>query len=324
MPDVYARPGILEEMRTGYYPEHADFFSMGDFDVQLLRSAVLRRYARRGQLLGTHMAGSYFNRRALVDAGISRVSVLMRDPRDCTVSFTHHIDRAGPDLRNYHSVYQYVPRDYFEWSHARKLAFQVRTFLPRAVQWVESWLGAFAEDEPGLKIQLLFFDDLRRDAAQFMEGLLAFHAVEAVNPGALPKASEMAHFRKGEHGQWKDEFAAADRAFSDALLGDRWEQAFGRAADSHRRLARARECQSEGAFCAAAWHYFEVLQTFPRAEGALQGLAGACEQAAVPIAPGIREALTQYAKEPARWFEAPRELLADLRRGLPQRPPEMV
>ena len=38
---------------------------------------------------------------------------------------------------NFNSLIQYLPLDYFRWPHEAQLAFQVRTFLPAAVNWIE-------------------------------------------------------------------------------------------------------------------------------------------------------------------------------------------
>ena len=62
-------------------------------------------------------------------------------------------------MMNYNSFIQHLPVDYFNWSHADQLAFQVRTFLPTAVNWIEGWAGASMQNL--VRVHFVLFDELR-------------------------------------------------------------------------------------------------------------------------------------------------------------------
>ena len=105
--------------------------------------------------------------------------MLVRDPRDATVSWTYHL-RAQPGMRHYNSVIQHLPRDYDDWTHAAQLAFQVRTFLPAAVNWIEGWVDAASAHD--LAVHIVTFDALRTDAARTIAAMLDFHGVAGLRP----------------------------------------------------------------------------------------------------------------------------------------------
>ena len=139
------------------YCNREDVVSTGVFVSERLLLDTLRRLTR-GYLHQSHCGATYHNLCVLRDAGFERATVLVRDPRDSTVSWTHHLCAMGPGMVNFNSLIQYLPLDYFRWPHEAQLAFQVRTFLPAAVNWIESWVGAAAAGEQPVQLQVALFD----------------------------------------------------------------------------------------------------------------------------------------------------------------------
>jgi hypothetical protein len=125
------------------YCNRDDVVSTGVFVSERLLLETISRLTH-GYLHQSHCGATYHNLCVLRDAGFERATVLVRDPRDSTVSWTHHLRGMGPGMVNFNSLAQYLPLDYFRWPHEAQLAFQVRTFLPAAVNWIESWVGAAA------------------------------------------------------------------------------------------------------------------------------------------------------------------------------------
>jgi hypothetical protein len=74
---------------------------------------------------------TYHNVCTLSEAGFKRITVLIRDPRDSTVSWTYHLraPAMGERMRNFNSLIQHLPNDYFARPHAEQLAFQV-SYIP--------------------------------------------------------------------------------------------------------------------------------------------------------------------------------------------------
>jgi hypothetical protein len=258
---------------SGYYNSD-DMISSGVFASERLNLRQVRRCMPTGYLLASHAAATHHNIRVLQDAGCNRVTAVVRDPRDSTVSWTHHVRALGPSMRNFHSLVQHVPRDYFDWPHARQLAFQVRTFLPAAVNWIESWLGVVAESDGLLDIQIVYFDELSRHPRAMFERMFEFHGVADYDLEKIqPPRAGVRHFRKGEHDAWREEFSDADCAFADNLINDRLVRAFNRAAAGHPALPKAAAAERGNDPAVAARHFLSVLRQFGAHRPAWEGLA---------------------------------------------------
>ena len=79
-----------------------DLYACGDYNTQLLRPENMQLFMR-GFIFGAHMQASYHNMRVLKEAGIEKITVLLRDPRDAFISWVHHLRNLGPSARDYHS-----------------------------------------------------------------------------------------------------------------------------------------------------------------------------------------------------------------------------
>jgi Sulfotransferase domain len=258
---------------SGYY-NRDDLVSTGVFTSERLILSQMRPYLPNGYVLASHAAATYHNIRVLQDAGCNRVTVLVRDPRDSTVSWTHHIRALGPSMRNFNSLVQHLPGDYFDWPHAEQLAFQIRTFLPAAVNWIESWLGVVAERDGGLDAQIVYFDELSRHPRGMFERMFEFHGVTSYDLAKIqPPRSGVRHFRRGEHDSWREEFSEADRAFADDLINDRLVRAFDRAAAFLPAFQMAIAAEGGNDPAAAARYFLSVLRQFGAYRPAWEGLA---------------------------------------------------
>jgi hypothetical protein len=113
------------------------------------------------------------------------------------------------------------------------LAFQVRTFLPAAVNWIEGWLNAATQAEPPVQVQFVSFDDLRRNPTALVESVLKFHQIRDYDLSKVqPPEPGKRHFRQGKSGVWREEFSEEDRQFAANLMGNRLESLFDRIAVS--------------------------------------------------------------------------------------------
>ena len=225
MPEQLADETFMRSYLSGFC-NREDIYSTGVFTSERLILEELRKLNPNGIVHASHCMATHHNVCTLHDAGFKRITVLVRDPRDSTVSWTYHLraPAMGEWMRNFNSLIQHLPSDYFARSHAEQLAFQVRTFLPAAVNWIESWLEASCspdKDRP-VEVQFVHFDDLRTDPNRMFERVLAFHGVTDFDLSKIQPAKAGArHFRRGETGTWRDEFSAADTAFADNLLNGR-------------------------------------------------------------------------------------------------------
>ncbi len=263
LPEIFADAQLMDQLMSGYC-NREEIQSTGVFCSERLSLKAIRQYLPNGYAVGTHMHASYHNIRTMIDAGVSRITVLMRDPRDNTVSWTYHLRTGGAAFDNYHSHMYRMPEDYFSWSHQQQLAFQVRTFLPMAVNWIESWLHFVGRTSPDLEILIVYMDELKRAPRETMDRILQFHGCTTADLSRVALAEPgKRHFRRGEHDQWQEEFSPADKAFAASLIGDRISLAMSAAARRLPAFAAVTDAESRGDLPAALGSVIEVLRRFP-------------------------------------------------------------
>lgn len=240
-----------------------DIYACGDYNTQLLRPSEMKLYAE-GYIFGAHMQSSYHNMRVLEENGINKITVLLRDPRDAFVSWVHHLKNLGPSARNYCSKIYHIPRAYFEWSLTKQFDFQIRTFLPIVVNWVEGWLDYYASSNKKINILFVYYDELKRNPVDYIRRITEHHGFTNIDLSkvVVPEVGKM-HFRKGEHGQWKEEFTPANQSLANDLMQDRIEHGFYVAAQTHTGLMSSENLLQSGKYKEAAIEAFQSIIQFP-------------------------------------------------------------
>jgi hypothetical protein len=215
---------LVQQFWTGYC-NRTDVGGTGLFVSERLNLSELSNLVPNGFLQASHCMANYHNLCTLRDAPFKRVSVLVRDPRDATVSWTYHVRTLPPHLLHFNSFMQHLPADYFEWPHQRQLSFQVRTFLPAAINWIESWLDSAERPEHGLSIQIIQFPMLRDDPLRMFEQIFKFHGIDDYDLSRIrPPTVGERNFRDGSSRAWREEFSEDDRVFAASLMGSRIER----------------------------------------------------------------------------------------------------
>lgn len=278
MPEFHQLAG-WSEYNSGRDFSCPELYACGDYNTQLLRPENMKHFLN-GFIFGAHMQASYHNIRVLKEAGIEKITVLLRDPRDAFVSWVHHLRNLGPSARDYHSKIYHIPRSYYGWSIEQQFGYQIRTFLPVTVNWVEGWLDYYASADKEVDVLLVYYDELKRDPARYVRRIAAFHGLDSIDTSKIPAAEPgKLHFRKGEHEQWRQDFSDGDQKLAERLMQDRLLQGFDAAASSHPGLAAARHELSSGRPSRAAVAALQTVIQFPNhrpAYATLLDAAAAC------------------------------------------------
>lgn len=233
LPKVYRDANTLAEVTSGSYSFEKPLIGVGNFDAQFLNSKYLEISRIRGDLVSTHASASFFNIKAFEKARIDRLTVVMRDPRDATVSLLHQISKGGQRQRNAIMEFLFLPLDYFDWPKNLQLSHLVRTFLPKAISWIESWFANLERPITAINVNLQFHDELRQSSHDFIQQIISHHNILNADLSSLPDKRQLGHFRSGESRQYLSEFSQSDLEFSDRLIGDRITTAYRRAAKAN-------------------------------------------------------------------------------------------
>lgn len=245
MPDFHLLEG-WNDYNEGRDFSCPDLYACGDYSTQLLIPEGMKNFLQ-GYIFGAHMQASYHNMRILKESGIRKITVLLRDPRDAFVSWVHHLRKLGQGARNYHSKIYHIPRDYYDWPLEEQFHYQIRTFLPITVNWVEGWLDYYASSDKEVEVLFVYYDELKREPARYIRRITEFHGLDNVDYSriVIPEPGKM-HFRKGQHEQWREDFSVADQELVEDLMQDRILRGFEAAAKQHPGLAAAESSLNSG------------------------------------------------------------------------------
>lgn len=177
-----------------------------------------RHLARGGRSSWNHLDASKDNVQVLRQAGIERLVLQVRDPRQAMLSFIHHVDRnlVGQNLHYRVRLDPKIPAHWVEWTLAEKIDFYIETWLPKAVKWLERWQQVMTGPH-GLDVLLLRFEDMREDPPGHLKQIAEFYGYSA-GQFSMSKRDENPHFRSGMKEEWRAVFSAVQQQRANQCL----------------------------------------------------------------------------------------------------------
>ncbi len=165
---------------------------------------------------GEHMPADDFNINMLTQAGIDRLTLLLRDPRDVVVSFWHFLyqPRFAPESWNRRQFFAagLVAENYYDLERDAALDSLIETYLPRILAWRERWLA-----ETRVDVQIIQYEDLVRHPQETVLKVGEFHGLEIREP-VIPERGDDTLFRRGVVGSHKDELSARQASAVNELM----------------------------------------------------------------------------------------------------------
>ena len=186
-----------------------------------------RRVGGGGIASKEHVAPTEFNVRALAAAGIDRLVVHFRDPRQALLSWAHFV-REDVSQRLLAPLWRKTvpPAERLAQSMEQQLDWHIDHYLPHQIDFIERWVAMADQGDGPVRIKPMTFESFLADADAYFSEMLAFFEID---PGkyAADAEAEVVHLRRGAVDEWRDVFSASqrDRAWS-ALpkrLADRYE-----------------------------------------------------------------------------------------------------
>jgi hypothetical protein len=198
------------------------YASIGAVPVDRLIPAALRQLAGAGAICRCH-ASAGENLAAMAAAGIGRLVLHVRDPRQVVVSWAH-MKRGSGATESRYSAYMYappVPDDFAAWSFEQQLAWSIAHYLPGQIGWLEGWAAALDSDPP-VKILVTTYEDFYRDRVAYFERMLSFLGIAGVDPDAFAAipAQSARNFRTGRPDEWREVLSPAQAAAAWQLMAD--------------------------------------------------------------------------------------------------------
>ena len=193
------------------------------------------RFITGGKICQQHLPARDLNLRFIANRD-PRIIVHLRDPRQATVSWTHHLDNfyekqeSVPACKlGLEAVMPPLPSDYFARPFDARLDYQIHTHLPQLIEWTQGWVSAAQSAAYGLKVLFTSFEGFKRDPDNVISSILGHYSIskEAFDWSKRPAATSETHFRKGEVDEWREVFTREQVKYASSLLSDRLVKEFG-------------------------------------------------------------------------------------------------
>ena len=190
----------------------------GLFPTYHMNSAGLERFICGAIVRQEHFDASPHNL-ATCAHYVDRLVLHVRDPRQATLSWTHHFNRfrdldPGSTVGTIHQP----PEDYCCWPFQRQLDWHIDSHLMSLVEWLRQWMSV--EEKSSLKILRTQYEELVNAERALFDRILAFHGiqVDGIEMRTPGKTIEY-HYRCGRSDEWKDIFTEQQKARSLAIIG---------------------------------------------------------------------------------------------------------
>jgi hypothetical protein len=177
-----------------------------------------RDFARGGACYSTHLEPTQENIRRLKAAGIEKVIVHVRDPRQSLLSMLHHVIRYPGEMPE-------LVRSEFSKRPIADRIDQMLGFYFSRLNWIQGWVDAESE----LNVMFSTFEDFVRDRPAFTRRYLEFYGgheehfswENAMNAGGDDR------FRAGRIDEWREAFPSKRAEFLTAVIPIAMRDRFG-------------------------------------------------------------------------------------------------
>ena len=167
-----------------------------------------RRVASGGAVTHEHIGATPENLGALLGAGVQRIAVQVRDPRQQTISWLHHRLKEIPEVRPREpspAEFAFVGMDFPD-----QVQWLIETHFEHVIQWVADWVEIADDPASGMDIHLCSFEAFAADKATFFRDLWGFFGVHAKAQSLANAVDSVAdnrdrwtNFRQGTADEWR-------------------------------------------------------------------------------------------------------------------------
>ena len=166
-----------------------------------------------------HIPATDINLR-FIAARMKKLVVHVRDPRQATLSWVHHLDRFHRQMDVHpgnwsaiEAVTPALPEDYFQRTFEEKIDWQIDNHLPLLVGWTEKWLDVQKEGLYGLDILITQFESFVTDPEETIRSILRHYGIseDRFDWSLSPEKTAEVHFRKGRIDEWLSVFTTEQR-----------------------------------------------------------------------------------------------------------------
>ena len=203
----------------------------GYFPADTLFEAPLSVFHHGGAFAQEHVPATTINLE-LLNRHLERIVIHVRDPRQATISWVHHLERLRTSEREQHAlrlVDPPLPEDYFDRDFEARVQWNLDHHLTACVDWLEGWRLAATRPQRRLKIHFSEFRVMKSEPERFFAELFDFHGIDCPDFRVREANPDMSkeHFRKGRTNEWREVLTPTQVEQANAAMTDGLCERFG-------------------------------------------------------------------------------------------------
>lgn len=185
--------------------------SYGYFPNDMVGYSQLKDCAGGNAVSQEHIDACETNRHFLRQF-VDKMVVHIRDPRQATLSWLHHVNQIKAEQSDNALAYVYpsLPSNYFDFEFERQVDWQIDHHLPLLIDWTRKWVEA-ESNWPEIKLLFTRYEEFVADRGAFMDRILNFFEIPAdrFDSQFTPELSMANHYRKGQTDEWRSVYSQA-------------------------------------------------------------------------------------------------------------------
>ncbi len=203
--------------------------SIGLFPDCCILGPRARDFAQGGVISKEHVAATRHNLAMLREAGIRKVLVHLRDPRQAVISWAHFV-RNDVSMRLLAPIWRKIvpPAAVLAKDLDAVIDWSLENYLTLQIDWVQTWVTVADDEAAGVELLFLDFEGFTQDSEGYLQQVLGFFRIapEAFDQ-ARGAAAEDIHLRRGETDEWRQVLSKAQQARALEIMTPELCQRFG-------------------------------------------------------------------------------------------------
>lgn len=188
----------------------------GQFPHEQLGNETKTNRANQRYLSSSHWAPNRHNCVVARNSGQNKIIVNIRDPRQATLSWVHHVAKLRknqhPDFDEIDLCPDYYHEGNKDINALLDMDFFIEKYFTELITWLKAWENA-EQANNGLDIKIVTFETFKNDPHQYFQQLLLFLdcdpalSKKCANHSLINGKYGKSHFRKGLIDEWKTVFS---------------------------------------------------------------------------------------------------------------------
>jgi len=178
--------------------------SPGYFPQDLVDSRLVSKLIAVNGISQSHLDVSEFNQ--IFFKKIKKIILHLRDPRQATLSWIHHLDRLN--LENQYDLIDTViptlPDNYFNYDLNDKIDYQLEFYFPQVLTWISNWLDYVNESKEQGHIIITTYESFVLNQTEYFSEIFEFLGCDLHSDILIPEVipTRDKNYRLGKTDEW--------------------------------------------------------------------------------------------------------------------------